>query len=70
MNTRFWSENIKGTDHLEDIGVDGRITGGCDRNRVGGYGVDWNQCWAGSLKDGGFIDELSDYQLLKDNFVS
>jgi hypothetical protein len=25
MHTKFWSENLKGTIHLEDIGVDGRI---------------------------------------------
>jgi hypothetical protein len=23
--TKFWSENLKGRDHLEDVGVDGRI---------------------------------------------
>jgi hypothetical protein len=22
---RFWSDNLKGRDHLEDLGVDGRI---------------------------------------------
>jgi hypothetical protein len=22
---KFWSENLKGRDHLEDLGVDGRI---------------------------------------------
>jgi hypothetical protein len=26
MNTKFLSENLKGSDHSEDIGVDGRIT--------------------------------------------
>jgi len=24
--TEFWSENMKGRDHLGDLGVDGRIT--------------------------------------------
>jgi hypothetical protein len=24
-NTKFWSENLKGRDHLEDLGVNGRI---------------------------------------------
>jgi hypothetical protein len=24
MNTKFWSENLKGRDHSEDTGVDGR----------------------------------------------
>jgi hypothetical protein len=26
MHTRFWFENLKGRDHSEDLGVDGRIT--------------------------------------------
>jgi hypothetical protein len=25
IRTQFWSENLKGRDHLEDVGVDGRI---------------------------------------------
>jgi hypothetical protein len=25
MHTVFWLENLKGGDHLEDLGVDGRI---------------------------------------------
>jgi len=25
MDTKFWSENLKGTDHFEDLGVDARI---------------------------------------------
>jgi hypothetical protein len=25
MYTRFWSENLKGRDNLEDLGEDGRI---------------------------------------------
>jgi hypothetical protein len=25
MHTRFWSEYLKGGDHLEDLDVDGRI---------------------------------------------
>jgi hypothetical protein len=25
MNTRFWSENLKGRDYLEDLGVGGKI---------------------------------------------
>jgi hypothetical protein len=25
MHTIFWLENLKGRDHLEDLGVDGRI---------------------------------------------
>jgi hypothetical protein len=26
MHTKFWLENLKGMDHAEDIGVDGKIT--------------------------------------------
>jgi hypothetical protein len=25
MHTRFWSEILKGKDHSEDVGIDGRI---------------------------------------------
>jgi hypothetical protein len=25
MHTKFWSENLKGRDHSEDLGVDERI---------------------------------------------
>jgi len=25
MYTRYWSENLKGRDHSQDLGVDGRI---------------------------------------------
>jgi len=25
MHTKVWSENLKGRDHSEDVGVDGRI---------------------------------------------
>jgi hypothetical protein len=24
MDTKFWSENLKKRDHLEDLGIDGR----------------------------------------------
>jgi hypothetical protein len=24
MHTKLWSENLKGKDHLEDLGIDGR----------------------------------------------
>jgi hypothetical protein len=26
VNAKFWSEDLKGRHHLEDLGVDGRIT--------------------------------------------
>jgi len=25
MRTKFWSEDVKGKDHLEDLGVDAKI---------------------------------------------
>jgi hypothetical protein len=25
MFSRFWSENLKGSDHVKDLGVDGKI---------------------------------------------
>jgi len=25
MHTKFWSENLKGRDHSEDLGVDGKV---------------------------------------------
>jgi hypothetical protein len=25
MHTKFWSKNLKGSDHLEDLGVDGEV---------------------------------------------
>jgi hypothetical protein len=25
MHTKFWSENLDGRDHMEDLGIEGRI---------------------------------------------
>jgi hypothetical protein len=25
MHTKFWLENLKGKDHFDDLGIDGRI---------------------------------------------
>jgi len=25
MYTKFWLENLKGSDHLEDVGINGRV---------------------------------------------
>jgi hypothetical protein len=27
MDTKYWSENVKGKNHLEDLGVEGEIGG-------------------------------------------
>jgi len=41
MHTIFWLENLKGRDHSEDLGVDGRIIlEWIFENRVGGCGLD------------------------------
>jgi hypothetical protein len=38
---KFWSGNLKGRNHLEDLGVDGRILlEWIFGNRVGGCGMD------------------------------
>jgi len=26
MHTQFWSKNLEGRDHSEDLGIDGKIT--------------------------------------------
>jgi hypothetical protein len=75
MRTKFWSENLKGRDHLEDPGIDGRITVECMwGSRVGKCGLDscdsgqgpiegccehGNEL-SGSLNGGDFVDQLSD----------
>jgi hypothetical protein len=41
MYTKFWSENLKGRDHAEDLGVDGRINIRMDLREIGWEGVDW-----------------------------
>jgi predicted helicase len=38
MNTKFWSENLKGSDHLEDLDIDGRKI---DLKEIQCEGVDW-----------------------------
>jgi hypothetical protein len=43
MHTKFWSENLKGKDQTEDLGVDGRKFGekvwnGCIWLRIGTSG--------------------------------
>jgi hypothetical protein len=53
MCTKFWLENLKGKDCLEDPGVDGRIILEWILEREIGWEVDWihlaqgrNQWWA------------------------
>jgi hypothetical protein len=38
MHTKFWSENLKGKHHLEDLGIDGKRM---DLVEIGWEGVDW-----------------------------
>jgi hypothetical protein len=41
MHTRFWSENLKGRDCLEDLGIDGKILEWIlGKIRVGRCGLD------------------------------
>jgi len=39
MHTKFWSENLKGIDHMEDLGIDGNIR--MNLMEKGWEGVDW-----------------------------
>jgi hypothetical protein len=41
MHTQFWSENLKGRDDAEDLGVDGRIILEQILYGNGGGGVNW-----------------------------
>jgi hypothetical protein len=41
MYTNFWSENLKGRDQLEDIGIDGENNIRMDRREIEWKGVDW-----------------------------
>jgi len=66
MHIQFWSDNLKGRDHSEDLGVDERISG----EGVGGCGLDSSGSgqgpmagsWEhgnellGSTEDGEFLD--------------
>jgi len=41
MHKQFWSERLKGGDHLEDLGIDGRHNIKMDLREVGWESVDW-----------------------------
>jgi hypothetical protein len=41
MHTKFWSDNLKGGDHSEDLCVDGRITFELILRETGWQVVDW-----------------------------
>jgi hypothetical protein len=37
MHTEFWSEILRGREHSEDLGIDGKM----DLNKTGWEGMDW-----------------------------
>jgi hypothetical protein len=39
MRTKFWLENLKGRDHSQDLGIDGRILKVSQGNSLGGCGL-------------------------------
>lgn len=64
MQTNLWSENLKGIDHLEFIGIGGRVILKFILSRVGGCGLD-----SGFINGGEFRNQLRDYELLKKSSV-
>jgi hypothetical protein len=40
MHTKFWSENLKGRDHAQDLYRDGKINIRIDFREIGWKGVD------------------------------
>jgi len=40
MHPKFWSENLKGRDHLEDLGIDGMIILRVDLREIAWEGTD------------------------------
>jgi hypothetical protein len=63
---KIWSKSLKERDYLEDPDVDGRVILRCIVEKLGG------NVWTGFSfhKNGGFPDQLSDYQLLMKGSVS
>jgi len=41
VHRKFWSENLKGRDHAEDVGVDGEDDIRMDFREIGWEGVNW-----------------------------
>jgi hypothetical protein len=73
---QIWLQSLKGRDHLEDLGIDGRIILECIEGCYGldssgseyGLGADSSERSSESsvlVKGGEFLDQLSDYQPLK-----
>jgi hypothetical protein len=53
MQTQFQSENLKGKDHLEDIGEDGRIILKCTLKK---YDMVWTRFnWLRIWSNGGLV---------------
>jgi hypothetical protein len=41
MHTKFWSENLKGGDNMEDLGVNGKINIRSYLRKTDWEGVEW-----------------------------
>jgi hypothetical protein len=53
MRTKYWLENLKGKDHSEDVGVEGRVMLECI---IGKYGEVWTGVvWLRIRTNGGFL---------------
>jgi hypothetical protein len=64
----FWLENLKGSDHLEDLGVDEKIILECILGKQGGRV--WTGCIWLRIGTSGRLNYLSDYYLLKKDSAS
>jgi len=43
VHTKFWSENLKGRNHSQDLGTDGKIILETDLMEIKWEGVEWMQ---------------------------
>jgi hypothetical protein len=41
MHTKFWTKNVKGRDHAEELGVDGKTISDWILGEIGWESVDW-----------------------------